>query len=617
MPGIVGLITRKRREWAEPQLLRMLDTLRHESFYVTGTWIDESLGIYIGWVARGGSFSDTMPVQNERKDVELIFSGEEYPEPGTVGRLRGRGHECEPDGPSYLVHLYEEDPSFPKNLNGRFQGLVTDRARGVATLFNDRFGSQRIYYHESPDAFYFAAEAKAILEVRPDLRSIDSRGLGEFISCGCVLEDRTLFEGIHTLPPGSAWKFRGGALESRTKYFEPREWEQQEPLDADAYYVQLRDAFTQSLPRYFEGRERIGISLTGGLDTRIIMAWHKTEPCSLPCYTFGSMYRENQDVQLARRVAEICGQPYRVVTVSDEVVRRFPELAERTLYLTDGCVDVSRSLDLYNNSIARQIAPVRMVGTFGSEIIREAVMFKHVAPSQEIYQPEVLAEVSRAATTYRNELKGNRTSAVAFRQTAVYHFGVLALEQSQLTLRSPYLDNEVVRAVFRAPRTDSGEDVRLRLIREGSPELARLRTDRGLGGHNGLVGAMTRAYLEFTFKAEYAYDYGMPQWVARVDHSLGALHLERLWLGRHKLFHFRWWYRTILAKYVQEILLDPRTLSRPYLNRRAVEAIVQGHLKGGRNYTTEIHRLLSLELLHRLFVDSKAVQAQIAVPSLA
>ena len=39
MPGLVGLITRMPREWAEPQLLRMLETLRHESFYVSGTWM--------------------------------------------------------------------------------------------------------------------------------------------------------------------------------------------------------------------------------------------------------------------------------------------------------------------------------------------------------------------------------------------------------------------------------------------------------------------------------------------------------------------------------------------------------------------------------------------------
>lgn len=605
MPGIVGLVTQKPREWAEPQLARMLESMRHESFYVTGTWIDESLGVYAGWIARKNSFSDEMPIRNERGDIALVFSGEDYPEPGTARRLKERGHGCEEDGPSYLVHLYEEDPNFHKNLNGRFQGLVADRARGTATLFNDRFGLQRIYFHESRDAFYFAAEAKAILAVRPELRSSDPQGLGEFIGCGCVLENRTLFRGVHVVPPGSAWIFRDGKLEKKASYFEPREWEEQEPLDAESYYDQLRNAFTTSLPRYFKGREGVGVSLTGGLDTRIIMAWRKAAPGELPCYTFGSMYRDNQDVRLARRIAQICDQPYQVITVDQDFLAKFAHYAERTLYLTDGCVDVVRSADLYNNEIARQIAPVRMVGTFGSEIIRAAVMFKHVPPKANLFQPEILAEISRAAATYQNQRRGHRTSFVAFRQPAEYNFGVLMLEQTQLTLRSPYLDNEVVRTVFRAPRVERGEDVRLRLIRDGSPTLAQLRTDRGLGGSNGLVGAVARAYQEFTFKAEYAYDYGMPQWIAQADHSLAPFHLERLWLGRHKVVHFRLWYRTALAKYVQEILLDPRTLARPYLERSGVEAIVRGHLKGNRNYTTEIHRLLSLELLHRIFVDAR------------
>jgi asparagine synthase (glutamine-hydrolysing) len=414
-----------------------------------------------------------------------------------------------------------------------------------------------------------------------------------------------LFQGIHALPPGSAWRFRGGVLAEKGSYFEPREWEEQEPLETEAYYRQLRDAFVRALPRYFNGRERIGVSLTGGLDTRIIMAWHKPTSRSLPCYTFGSMFRENQDVRLARRVAQICDQPYQVITVGKEPLEKFPYYAERTLYLTDGCVDVSRSLDLYNNAMARQIAPVRVVGTFGSEIIRGDLMFKPRQPAPGLFRPEVLEQVSRAAATYRTQFNGHPTSLVAFRQPAAFHCGVLALEQSQLTLRAPYLDNEIVRTIFRAPRGNLSQDVRRRLIRDGSPELARLRTDRGLGGRNRVMEAVSHAYFQFTFKAEYAYDYGMPQWLARLDHALALFRLERLWLGRHKLFHFRLWYRTVLAKYVQEILLDPHTLARPYLDRSGVEAVVRGHLKGNRNYTTEIHKLLSLELLHRLFVDTE------------
>ncbi|HTQ85367.1 MAG TPA: hypothetical protein VMI93_04080, partial [Candidatus Solibacter sp.] len=96
---------------------------------------------------------------------------------------------------------------------------------------------------------------------------------------------------------------------------------------------------------------------------------------------------------------------------------------------------------------------------------------------------------------------------------------------------------------------------------------------------------------------------GMPQWVARLDHVFSALHLERIFLGRHKVFHFRIWYREALAGYVREALLDPRSLSRPYVNRKRLEAVVQGHLGGDCNYTAEIHKLLTLELIHRLFLD--------------
>ena len=65
MPGLVGLITRMPRERAEAELLRMVAALRHETSYASGTWIDESLGAYVGWVERSGPFAECMPLGNE------------------------------------------------------------------------------------------------------------------------------------------------------------------------------------------------------------------------------------------------------------------------------------------------------------------------------------------------------------------------------------------------------------------------------------------------------------------------------------------------------------------------------------------------------------------------
>jgi asparagine synthase (glutamine-hydrolysing) len=602
LPGLVGIITKRPRAEAENELRQMLETMQHESFYASGVWSDPSQGVYVGWVARSGSFAAEMPVKNEREDVTLLFSGEEFPKPGMIDALRAQGHTVAQDGPSYLVHRYEEESNFPAELNGRFHGLVSDRARGTTLLFNDRYGLQRLYCHESEDAFYFAAEAKAILKVRPELRTIDPRGLGEFVVCGCALENRTLFRDVYLLPPGSAWSFRNGALEARNSYFEPKEWEDQEALDLEEYYRQIRDAFVGNLPRYFDGRERIGMSITGGLDTRIIMAWHKAEPNSIPCYTWGSMYRDHEDVKLARRVAKVCQQPHQVITAGPEFLSQFGRYAERSVYLSDGCVDLSRSPDLYMQEKIRDIAPLRMVGTYGSEILLQAIMFKAVAPAAGLFEP-LRENIDAGIETYNVARQVHPISFVAFRQSPWHHYGVLGLEQTQVGIRSPFLDNDVVKTAYRAPRPDAlaaNEKVRSRLIREGNPALAGIRTDRGSGGLNG---ALTHMYLEFFFKAEYAYDVGMPQWMARIDHMFAPLHLERIWLGRHKPFHFRVWYRDQLKEYVREILLDDRALARPYVSRAGVERVVNGHLRGDENHTDEIHRLLALELTHRLFID--------------
>lgn len=611
MPGIVGLITKKPREWAEPQLLRMVKAILHESFYLTGTWVDDSMGVYVGWTVRKNSFSDGMPLCNEQKDVILVFSGEEYSGPETTRRLRESGHGVTTDGPEYLVHLYEEDATFPGELNGRFHGLVMDRTHGTATLFNDRYGIHRIYYHESKEAFYFAAEAKAILAVCPELRRADARSLGEFVSCGCVLENRTLFEDIYILPPASAWLFRHGSRERESTYFQPQEWENQAPLDSESYYQELRGTFSRVLPRYFTGHERIGISLTGGMDSRMIMAWQQSPPGEFPCYSFGGMFRNCQDVLLARQVAKICKQPHTVITLGKEFLSRFPHYAERTVYLTDGCAGVKCSADLYANERAAEIAPVRMTGNYGGEILRQMVAFRPMEPDSGLFCREFLSYVHEAKGTYSRLLAGHAISFIAFRQVPWHHYGLLSLEQSQLSLRSPFLDNDLVRTAFRAPgsaliKRDIFEDSIdcVRLFFDGNAALRKIRTDRGLAGTSGHISrAITKGILEFTFKAEYAYDYGMPQWVAGIDHLVSWLHLERLFLGRHKFYHYRIWYRDALSGYIREMLLDPRTLSRPYLEHRRMVDIVQSHLKGNRNYTSEIHILLTLELLHRLFLD--------------
>ena len=210
-----------------------------------------------------------------------------------------------------------------------------------------------------------------------------------------------------------------------------------------------------------------------------------------------------------------------------------------------------------------------MTGNYGDQILRRFRMFKPGMPSAPIFAPDLLTHIQAAGETYKRIVDAHPLSFAAFQQAPWYHYYLLALEQSQLALRSPFLDNDVVRINYRAPQSVLGDNiVRLRLIADGSPALRRIRTDMGAGGTGeAFPGALLRQYYNFTFKADYAYNHGMPQWMAHIDHRLAPLHLERLFLGWHKYHHFRVWYRDQLAGYLREILLDSRTLSRPYWQR--------------------------------------------------
>ena len=291
---------------------------------------------------------------------------------------------------------------------------------------------------------------------------MNAKAMGEFIACGCVMENRTLFEGIEVLPPASSWTFRQGVLEKKSSYFEPQEWESQPPVLLEAYYQSLEDIFSRNLQHYFESDGQMGMSLTGGLDTRMVMAWHKAAPGSLPCYSFGGPYRDCQDVVLARKVAQICGQTHQVIPVGGEFLSQFPRYAERTVYFTDGCADVTRASDLYANGRAREIAPVRMTGNYGSEVLRRTMprhpneptpAFKPVNPMTGLFRPEILTYIDLARQTYQSALKTNAASFAVFRQAPWHHYGLLALEQTQLAVRTPFLDNALVQNVFRAPQS--------------------------------------------------------------------------------------------------------------------------------------------------------------------
>jgi asparagine synthase (glutamine-hydrolysing) len=265
-------------------------------------------------------------------------------------------------------------------------------------------------------------------------------------------------------------------------------------------------------------------------------------------------------------------------------------------------MDVSGAVEVYVNQRAKSIAPIRLTGNYGSEVLRSNVAFRPRSLDTSQFTPRFKQFLELAEDTYRHEATGNRLSFIAFKQMPWHHYGRFSIEKSQLTPRSPYLDNELVCLAYRCPQELQFSAVPvLHSVVEGNSALERVETDRALRRHTVPVfGRVSTFWQEFTAKAEYAYDYGMPRWLARTDRRLKLLHLERVFLGRHKFYHFRVWYRDRLAQHFRDHFAfnDQPSCYIQGIAKKLVEEHTSGHI----NRTLELHQLFTVQLINRLLI---------------
>jgi asparagine synthase (glutamine-hydrolysing) len=600
MPGIAGIIARQPAAGFEPVVTSMAACLRHESFYQTGAFAAPELGVYAAWTAHEHSFASGQVFQNEPQDIALLFSGECHLDPADRTRLRQNGHAFADRGGAWLVHAYEEQgEKFFENLNGLFSGLLVDRRQRRAFLFNDRYALERIYWHETPDAFYFASEAKALLRVLPELREFDREGVAQFLGVGCALAGRTLFRGVRLLPGASRWTFQNGAVR-REKYFSPETWEALPKLPGPDYENQFRSVFERILPRYFASDSTVGISLTGGLDTRLIMACHPHDARHETCYTFTGPAGRTLDDRVAARVAAACGLEHRLLRLGPDFFADFAAHADRTVFITDGCSGVLGAHEIYFHRQARALATLRLTGNYGSEICRAISTFKPLGLAPELFAPGFRPAVNAAAAQLAAEKKHPDTFA-AFHEVPLNLFGNLAAGRSQISFRTPYLDNELVALACQCPPDLKKSSLpAMRLVKACSPALDRIPTDRGfISDRSDPEILARRVFAEVTFKLDYCSNAGLPHpfepldpWFKPVVRALGLA-------GLHKFLKYSTWFRSELASYLTSKIAAARRRDDGFWDAGAVGQMAEQHLRGRKDFPSEINAVLTLESLER------------------
>ena len=591
MPGIAGVIGSKPADECTRVVEAMIASMRHESFYESGACSVPALGVYAGWTAHPRSFAaresanGTLPAH----DPMLVWSGECAGDAG--------GHDF---AESY-VRLGD---GFVRELNGLFSGLLIDRERGRVLLFNDRYGLERIYFHETADGLYFASEAKALLRVLPGLRVLDDAGIAQFLAFGCTHGQQTLFRGVSLLEGGSLWSFERGETRKQ-RYLTPACLEKQPVMSQEAFNDEFASTFKTALPRYIGNGEGLGISLTAGLDTRMIMACLPATPVRPLAYTFSGQRERTLDERIAARVAAARGLDHHVLRIGADFLSDYGRYVDKTVHITDGGFGATGAHEVYLNAKARELAPIRLTGNFGSEVLRSMSTFKPLGLSRDMFGSDFGAVVASSARPVAKT--DHPVTFAVFREIPSSLFGSLAAGRSQVTFRTPYLDNDIVSLAYRAPAdARRSPDSALRLIGSSDSRLGRIPTDRGIAvGGRGPVHMLRRLFAEATFKLDYLHKEGLPHWLSPLDPAIDGLSMFGV-LGLHKYLPYRRWFRNELRGYVSQVFSDTRTLQSPYWNATFLKSVAKDHATGRRNYVREINAVLTLDAVDRLFIRPAA-----------
>jgi len=300
MSGIVGYIN--NIEKAQNDLLsRMSESIRYTENDRTDSWSDGFLAI--SRVHHGVINPEPQLIFNEDKSLFIVMEGEVFDYEEQKLKLVRNGHkfEFENNDVEYCLHLYEEmGKDVFKELNGSFCISIYNLITHELLLVNDRFSSRPLFYClTDKGTLLFGTQLSAILQSSEVPRKLNMRSIFEFFTFQKVLGTKTFYKDVNILPPATVLRYREGNI-SLTPYWEMKYKEEKHP---EEYYVdKLAEAIKKAVMRRTQGNYRFGLLLSGGLDSRTVLAASNKK---MVCFTVGDF--ENREVKIARRIAEAKG----------------------------------------------------------------------------------------------------------------------------------------------------------------------------------------------------------------------------------------------------------------------------------------------------------------------
>jgi len=604
MPGIFGILYQNKVKLPEILAERMCNKLGHGEDWFSGRFLMHTFGFH-GVVDFKPRLEESFAFSSYTKS--LVLYGKIY---SLEDSKIFNGNKAK-----ILLSLYEKyGLNFLRRLNGSFVLSIYDEEKGKFMIATDKYGSKNVFYSSNSDKFLFASEIKGILSANSVELKLNLRAISEFFTFSHILGDKTFFEEIKLVSPASVLIYDLLTNRFYIKAYWDFEFKQKNKSTKNLhFYLKKFDHLMEiAVERRMRDKNKIGVFLSGGLDSRLIAVFSKRVADKtgkeLISYTFGVKGCLQQKIAMA--VANELKIENRFFEIPSDSIAKY---AEEVVYKGDGHIRIRDAHFISKlNKVQTEVDAV-LVGfscgtVFGAHLSKRIL---HVSSRNELlnylftrsrikqvseYAPQIFAEafkenlndVMKEFVKTVREIALNRYEDIAhywdFRQRARrYLLPIASHIEWYVDVRDPFLDNEVVNFAINLPL-----ELRLekrfihKALKYCAPALAKIPQEN--------TGVPPDKYgLPLLFSK-----------IMMVSVFLLKDLIQRLSFGKilFKPKDYRgydYWIRTGSKKYVEDVLLH-RTYSKVF-DKQNIRKILEEHMMCQRNHDQLICDILNVQLL--------------------
>jgi asparagine synthase (glutamine-hydrolysing) len=332
MCGITGQFNFIRGEPIEPETIRrMTATIVHRGPDDEGYFVEGPLGLGFRRLSIIDLAGGHQPMSDAEERVWVILNGEIYNFKELRAELERRGYVFRTRSDTeVIIHGYKEwGTDVLNHLNGMFGLAIWDVMKKRLVVARDAMGIKLIYYKVDNGTLTFGSEIRPILAANGTKPSVDPIALNLFLRFRYTPSPLTIFQGIQKLAPGTMLVCEEGRCRTerwynftRTPFLDHKSEKQAAEELLELYRAAVRRHLLSDVP--------VGILLSGGLDSGLLLALMNEQGGPWPAYTigYGETFGDDELTDAAETVAVLGARHVTVKLDRDEFEKSLPKIVE-------------------------------------------------------------------------------------------------------------------------------------------------------------------------------------------------------------------------------------------------------------------------------------------------